>query len=42
MNKYRTKKNIKKLLFVLLVLLIIVVLMFPVAAMISVSLKKGQ
>ena len=42
MNKYRTKKNIKKLLFVLLVLLIIVVLMFPVAAMISVSLKKAN
>ena len=42
MNSYRVKRNVKKILFLLLVLLIIVTLMFPVAAMISVSLKKAN
>ncbi len=42
MNSYRVKRNVKKLLFLLMVLLIIVTLMFPVAAMISVSLKKAN
>lgn len=42
MNSYRTKRNVKKFLFLLMVLLIIVTLMFPVAAMISVSLKKAN
>ena len=42
MNSYRVKRNVKKFLFLLMVLLIIVTLMFPVAAMISVSLKKAN
>ncbi len=42
MNSYRVKRNVKKLLFLLMVLLIIVTLLFPVAAMISVSLKKAN
>ena len=42
MNSYRVKRNVKKILFLQLVLLIIVTLMFPVAAMISVSLKKAN
>ncbi|WP_276850490.1 carbohydrate ABC transporter permease [Enterocloster lavalensis] len=42
MNSYRVKRNVKKFLFLLIVLLIIVTLMFPVAAMISVSLKKAN
>ena len=42
MNSYRVKRNVKKFLFLLMVLLIIVTLLFPVAAMISVSLKKAN
>ena len=42
MNSYRVKRNVKKFLFLLMVILIIVTLMFPVAAMISVSLKKAN
>ncbi|WP_302325616.1 carbohydrate ABC transporter permease [Enterocloster lavalensis] len=42
MNSYRVKRNVKKFLFLLMVLVIIVTLMFPVAAMISVSLKKAN
>ena len=37
MNSYRVKRNVKKFLFLLMVLLIIVTLLFPVAAMISVT-----
>lgn len=42
MNEYRMKRYLRKFLFVLLVLFIIAVLMFPVAAMVSVSLKKSN
>lgn len=42
MNEYRMKRYLQKFLFVLLVLFIIAVLMFPVAAMVSVSLKKSN
>ena len=42
MNEYRMKRYLRKFLFVLLVLFIIAVLMFPVAAMVSVSLKKAN
>lgn len=42
MNSYRVNRNVKKFLFLLMVLLIIVTLLFPVAAMISVSLKKAN
>ena len=42
MNSYRVKRNVKKFLFLLMVLLIIVTLLFPVAAMISVSLKTAN
>ncbi len=40
-NKYRTMKMIRRLLFVMLIAGTVIVLMFPVAAMISVSLKKA-
>lgn len=42
MNDYKIKRNIRKILFVLLVIFIIIMLLFPVAAMISVSLKKAN
>jgi ABC-type glycerol-3-phosphate transport system permease component len=42
MNEYTVKRIIRKILFFLLVCLIIVLLLFPVAAMISVSLKKAN
>lgn len=42
MNEYRMKRYLRKFLFVLLVLFIIAVLMLPVAAMVSVSLKKSN
>ena len=40
-NKYRTMKMMRKILFVMLIAGTVIVLMFPVAAMISVSLKKA-
>lgn len=42
MNKLKQKSAIKKGFFLLLILFIIVVLLFPVVAMISVSLKKAN
>lgn len=42
MNNFKQKTTVKKGFFLLLILLIIVVLLFPVVAMISVSLKKAN
>ena len=42
MNRYRMKRRGRKCLFALLVLIIIVSLLFPVAAMVSVSLKQAN
>ncbi len=42
MNSYRGKKILHKVLFICLALFIIIILLFPVAAMISVSLKKAN
>lgn len=42
MNRYKVKRKLKKFMFALLVASIIILLMFPVAAMISVSLKEAN
>lgn len=42
MNNYRAKKILQKVMFICLIFTIILVLLFPVAAMISVSLKEAN